>query len=162
VLAVLSNPARWIWFAVLLLVIGASFSMAPRYVHSSVEAVPYHVHMSFARQSDDEENWQGSRYRCVICHTRHQHNVTMAHPLNPNCLTCHSGSPTAVGCPSCHSVHAVEYPHEVYTNCDECHAGETIAYADVHDTTVGYLAFVFSRSDYFLFDYSGLLNDYTP
>jgi hypothetical protein len=152
----MGKPSCVVWVGVLVLVLaidGGLLVFSPR-----VEV----VHSTNVHAQSEETNWTGSRFRCVNCHTHHQHEIGMSHPLNPTCITCHSGSPTAVGCPTCHSVHTIDYNHEVYTTCDECHSGEEVALATVHSNTTGYLAFVFSRSDMFLYDLSGLMNDYQP
>jgi hypothetical protein len=81
----------------------------------------------------------------------------MPHPLRPECDTCHSGTPTSVGCPSCHSIHDIDYPHESYPTCGECHQeSEGVAPAQVETSATGYLFYLFNRRDVFLSDDSAI------
>lgn len=60
---------------------------------------------------------------CVSCHNQHPQQVRMPHPLNPTCNECHRGSPNRIGCPTCHSMHAVDNKHEAIPDlaCATCH-----------------------------------------
>jgi hypothetical protein len=106
--------------------------------------------------ADEELDLSGTRYRCVVCHSNYTHEVVMPHPLNPSCRDCHSGSPSTIGCPSCHSMHMVDYPHTTYPTCDECHAGEDVETAQVDTTAVEFAAYLFRHPDFFLWNDSAL------
>ncbi len=70
----------------------------------------------------DEPNL--ARYAgCVSCHNQHPQQVRMPHPLNPTCNECHRGSPNRIGCPTCHSMHAIDNKHEPIPDlaCATCH-----------------------------------------
>lgn len=60
---------------------------------------------------------------CVSCHNQHPQQVRMPHPLNPTCNECHRGSPNRIGCPTCHSMHAIDNKHEAIPDlaCATCH-----------------------------------------
>ncbi len=90
------------------------------------------------------DDWNGSRARCVICHSHSGHQVVMPHVIGPNCSTCHSGSPSRVGCPSCHSIHNVDVPHVTYPTCASCH-DESVAAVALSDTATGYMAYLFGH-----------------
>jgi hypothetical protein len=165
------KPSLVVWAAVLLLVVALSMLAGvlrplPTPLHHVHDMSTLHGSLAHAQSSD--ENWHGSRYRCVECHTRHNHEVVMPHPVIPTCTECHSGSPTRIGCPSCHSMHDVEYSHEVYpASCEECHSPNApyplpeaeMARGDVQNTSMGYLAYIFSRPEPFLIDNSALPDD---
>ncbi len=143
-----SRLSQLIWISMLALTLAISSSVAAnRYIASDQSSTTTtHPHA----QTDTEQDWNGSRSRCVICHVAHNHDVMMAHPVAPTCRSCHSGSPNRVGCPTCHSMHDVDYPHETYPTCDECHTPqENVTSADVQETAVGYLAYMFSDSGFF-------------
>jgi hypothetical protein len=165
------KPSLVVWAAALLLAMGASALIGALRPAPSASPDMHDmsaIHGSLAHAQSSDQNWIGSRYRCVECHTRHNHEVVMPHPVIPTCNECHNGSPTRIGCPSCHSMHNVEYPHEVYpTSCGECHDSdapyplpeEEMARGDVQHTSMGYLAYIFSREDMALNDNSALPDD---
>lgn len=130
---------------------------------SALQPAAHHTlaHMGLAAQpvhGGQMPEWIDSRYRCVSCHTHHNHEVVMPHPLGPNCRSCHRGSANKVGCPSCHSIHDVDYPHEVYPTCNDCHAGEEVASPQVQTTAIGYAAYLFDQREFFLSDDSAVQN----
>ena len=63
---------------------------------------------------------------CMTCHDQHaQSIVRMPHVRFPRCSACHSGSPSRVGCPTCHSMHRIQAPHggeNPNLPCSHCHA----------------------------------------
>jgi hypothetical protein len=63
---------------------------------------------------------------CMTCHDQHaQSIVRMPHVHFPRCSACHSGSPSRVGCPTCHSMHRIQAPHggeNPNLPCSHCHA----------------------------------------
>lgn len=145
----LRNPAVMVWILSLLAVVAMSSTVAA--FSRSPGAYSATVQKQDTSSGQSSQDWSGSRYRCVICHSEHAHNITMKHPLRPNCRTCHSGSPSRVGCPTCHSMHTVEY-HTSYPTCATCHAQDSVAPGQVQATTVGFVAYLFSKSEFFLVD----------
>jgi hypothetical protein len=140
----------FVWMLTLVLVASISLTLAA----DTLSGPSPHPHTVHAQQGED---WDGSRYRCVVCHTQHDHEVVMPHPLRPGCDTCHQGAPTKLGCPSCHGMHTVEYPHETYPTCSECHTPEeNVEQAAVQTTSTSYLGYLFNRRDFFLSDDSAL------
>lgn len=63
---------------------------------------------------------------CMTCHDQHPPGVVkMPHVRFPQCSACHSGSPSRVGCPTCHSMHRIQAPHggeNPNLPCNHCHA----------------------------------------
>lgn len=63
---------------------------------------------------------------CMTCHDQHAQSVVkMPHVRFPQCSACHSGSPSRVGCPTCHSMHRIQAPHggeNPNLPCSHCHA----------------------------------------
>ncbi len=63
---------------------------------------------------------------CMTCHDQHAPSVVkMPHVRFPQCSACHSGSPSRVGCPTCHSMHRIQAPHggeNPNLPCSHCHS----------------------------------------
>lgn len=97
-------------------------------------------------------NWGGSRARCVSCHTNDYHAILMPHPPDAHCASCHSGSPTRVGCPSCHSVHTIDNIHTLYPTCESCHAEGSVVDTPLDDVATRYMAYLCNKPDLMLVD----------
>ncbi|NJO07585.1 MAG: hypothetical protein HC876_19860 [Chloroflexaceae bacterium] len=96
---------------------------------------------------EQQLDWSGSRARCVVCHSTHAHNVVLPHPLGPNCSTCHRGTLSRIGCPSCHSIHGVDTPHTTYPTCLTCHEAGPLFSSRLIDTSKGYMSYLFDKAD---------------
>jgi len=85
----------------------------------AVAASPTSAPLPSAPDDPDLARYAG----CVSCHNQHPQQVRMPHPLNPTCNECHRGSPNRIGCPTCHSMHAVDNKHEAIPDlaCATCH-----------------------------------------
>ncbi|MGQ9548585.1 MAG: c-type cytochrome [Roseiflexus sp.] len=62
---------------------------------------------------------------CMTCHNQHEPSIVrMPHVRFPRCSACHSGSPSRIGCPTCHSMHRIQAPHggeNPNLPCSHCH-----------------------------------------